>query len=104
MKTMSILAALAVALGSTVALAQSPPPAATAPAKPAPAAPTAAAPAAPAVAKVKKERTAESLKCSAEADAKALKGAERKKFRSKCMSDAKKAAAAAGTPAPAKKN
>ncbi len=83
MKTMSIIATLAVALGSTVAFAQTPP-AATAPAKPAVAAPAAA--------KAKTARTAESLKCSADADAAKLKGKERKTFRSKCMKDAKKVA------------
>lgn len=61
----------------------------TAPAA-APAAP-AAAPAAPAAKMEKKPvvRTAASLECSKEADAKGLKGKERKKFRSEC----KKAAA-----------
>jgi hypothetical protein len=53
----------------------------------------------------KAERTPESLACSAEADQKGLKGKERKSFRSKCMSAAKKAKAApAATPAPAKKS
>ena len=54
---------------------------------PAPAAP--AATAAPAAKKAEKPRTAASLECSKEADAKGLKGKERKKFRSEC----KKAAA-----------
>jgi psiF repeat len=44
---------------------------------------------APAEKKEAKPRTAESLECSKEADAKGLKGKERKKFRSEC----KKAAA-----------
>jgi len=44
---------------------------------------------APAEKKAEKPRTAESLECSKEADAKGLKGKERKKFRSEC----KKAAA-----------
>ncbi len=59
-------------------------------AAPAPAAP-AAAPAAPAAKMEKKPvvHTAASLECSKEADAKGLKGKERKKFRSEC----KKAAA-----------
>ncbi|UWU78315.1 PsiF family protein [Bradyrhizobium huanghuaihaiense] len=43
-----------------------------------------------------KERSAESLECSKQADAKALKGKERKKFRRECMKEAK-----AGTGAPA---
>jgi hypothetical protein len=50
------------------------------------------------------ERTPESLKCSADADAAKLKGAERKKFRAKCMKDAKKAAAAPAVTPAAKKN
>ncbi|MBR1128828.1 PsiF family protein [Bradyrhizobium iriomotense] len=43
-----------------------------------------------------KERSAESLECSKQADAKGLKGKERKKFRRECMKEAK-----AGTAAPA---
>lgn len=39
--------------------------------------------------KVTKERTAESLECSKQADAKGLKGKERKKFRRDCKRDAK---------------
>lgn len=46
--------------------------------------------------KAPKERTAESLECSKQADAKGLKGKERKKFRRDCMKEAK-----AGTAAPA---
>jgi phosphate-selective porin len=62
----------------------------TTPATPAPAAKTAAEPKmAPAEKKAEKPRTAASLECSTEADAKGLKGKERKKFRSEC----KKAAA-----------
>jgi phosphate-selective porin len=61
---------------------------ATAPATPAPA-PAPAAKAAPAEKKAEKPRTAASLECSKEADAKGLHGKERKKFRSEC----KKAAA-----------
>ena len=38
-------------------------------------------------------RSAASLQCSKDADAKGLKGKERKKFRSSCMNAAKKAAA-----------
>jgi hypothetical protein len=62
----------------------------TAPATPAPAAKTAPAPkAAPAEKKAEKPRTAASLQCSKDADAKGLHGKERKKFMSEC----KKAAA-----------
>jgi hypothetical protein len=62
----------------------------TAPATPAPAAKTAPEPKmAPAEKKAEKPRTAASLECSKEADAKGLHGKERKKFRSEC----KKAAA-----------
>jgi psiF repeat len=39
-----------------------------------------------------KPRSAESLKCSAEADKKGLKGKPRKSFRAKCLRAAKKAA------------
>ncbi|EJN08576.1 psiF repeat containing protein [Bradyrhizobium sp. YR681] len=46
--------------------------------------------------KVTKERSAESLECSKQADAKGLKGKERKKFRRDCKKEAK-----AGNPAPA---
>jgi len=62
----------------------------TAPATPAPAAKTAPEPKmAPAEKKAERPRTAASLECSKEADAKGLHGKERKKFRSEC----KKAAA-----------
>jgi hypothetical protein len=37
----------------------------------------------------KKERSAESLECSKQADAKGLHGKERKKFRSECIKSAK---------------
>jgi hypothetical protein len=63
----------------------------TPPATPAPAAK--AAPAAPAEKKAEKPRTAESIECSNEADAKGLKGKERKKFRAECKKTAKDAAA-----------
>jgi len=46
--------------------------------------------------KAPKERTAESLECSKQADAKGLKGKERKKFRRECLKEAK-----TGTAAPA---
>jgi len=45
-----------------------------------------------------KKHSAESLECSKQADAKALHGKERKKFRSECIRNAK-----AGTAAPADK-
>jgi hypothetical protein len=62
----------------------------TTPATPAPAAKTAPAPkAAPAAKKAEKPRTAASLQCSKDADAKGVHGKERKKFMSEC----KKAAA-----------
>ena len=48
--------------------------------------------------KAPKERSAESLECSKQADAKGLHGKERKKFRSECIKSAK-----AGTAAPADK-
>ncbi|MDN5003395.1 PsiF family protein [Bradyrhizobium sp. GCM10027634] len=47
--------------------------------------------------KAPKERSAESLDCSKQADAKGLHGKERKKFRSECIKSAK----AGGTAAPA---
>jgi hypothetical protein len=55
--------------------------------------------AAPADKKAPKEHSAESLECSKQADAKALKGKERKKFRRECMKEAK----AGTTAAPADK-
>ena len=48
------------------------------------AAPTAKTDSAAPAAKTAKPRTAESLECSKEADAKGLHGKERKKFRSEC--------------------
>jgi len=59
---------------------------ATAPAAPAPAAK--AAPATKAETKAPVVRTAASLECSKEADAKGLHGKERKKFRSECKKTA----------------
>ena len=44
--------------------------------------------AAPAEKKAEKPRTAESLECSKQADAKGLHGKERKKFRSECKKTA----------------
>lgn len=60
----------------------------TAPATPAP-----TAKAAPADKKAQKPRTAASLECSKEADAKGVHGKERKKFMSDCKKAAKDAAA-----------
>ena len=50
----------------------------------------AAAPSAKAEKKMEKPRTAASLECSKEADAKGLHGKERKKFRSECKAKAAK--------------
>lgn len=64
-------------------------------------------PAAPAkaAAKPKKPRSAESIACSKEADAKKLHGKERKNFRARCIRAKRKAAKAspAGNAVPAKK-
>jgi len=51
--------------------------------------------ASPAPAKAEKPRSAASLECSKEADAKGLHGKERKKFRADCKKQAKDAAAPA---------
>ena len=48
-----------------------------------------------------KERSAESLECSRQADAKGLKGNERKKFRRECKKAAKAGAADTAPVAPA---
>jgi len=56
----------------------------TAPATPAAPAATPAPKMAPAEKKAEKPRTAASLECSKQADAKGLHGKERKKFRSEC--------------------
>ncbi|MCK1391996.1 PsiF family protein [Bradyrhizobium sp. 1] len=53
--------------------------------------------------KVTKERSAESLECSKQADAKGLKGKERKKFRRECKKEAKAGTAAPAAPAADKK-
>ena len=61
----------------------------TTPATPAPAAKTAPAPKmAPAEKKAEKPRTAASLQCSKDADAKGVHGKERKKFMSECKKTA----------------
>ncbi|MFK4510784.1 PsiF family protein [Bradyrhizobium daqingense] len=49
--------------------------------------------------KATKERSAESLECSRQADAKGLKGKERKKFRRECKKEAKAGATAPAAPA-----
>lgn len=96
----------ALIVSTSLAAAQTAPaPAATKPATP----PAAAAPKAPAKAKgvPKAATTPEGIECSKQADAKGLKGKERKSFRGKCIRDLKKAAkgaAPAAAPAPAKKN
>jgi hypothetical protein len=59
----------------------------------APAAPAPATKMAPAEKKAEKPRSAESLQCSKDADAKSLHGKERKKFMSECKKAAKDAAA-----------
>ena len=58
-------------------------------AQPSPAAPAAPAAKSGTMAKPKKERTAESLECSKEADAKGLHGKERHKFMGSCKKAAK---------------
>ncbi|MBR0991647.1 phosphate starvation-inducible protein PsiF [Bradyrhizobium japonicum] len=49
--------------------------------------------------KAMKERTAESIECSKQADAKGLKGKERKKFRRECKKEARAGTAAPAAPA-----
>jgi len=73
----TLAAAAAISLSASFAMAQ------TAAQKPA-AAPAAAAPA-PAAPAAKPARSAKSLECSQQADAKGLHGKARKKFRSDCM-------------------
>jgi hypothetical protein len=53
--------------------------------------------------KATKERTAESIECSRQADAKGLKGKERKKFRRECKKEARAGTAAPVAPAADKK-
>ena len=99
-KTAIAAAALAFALSSGAAVAQT---ATTTPAtKPAVTTPPAAttAPAAAPKAKIGTPKTEISAQCSKEADVKKLHGTERKKFRATCMKAAKAAAPAAA----AKKN
>lgn len=59
--------------------------------------------AAPTDKKTPKERSAESLECSKQADAKGLKGKERKTFRRECIKTAKAGTAAPAAPAAADK-
>ena len=79
--------------GSAFAQTATPATPATPGAKTAPAqtAPTKTAPAKTAAPKEKAERTAASLECSKQADAKGLHGNERRKFRSECKKGAGKA-------------
>ena len=55
-----------------------------------PANPAAASKTTPKAKPPEKPRTAESIECSKQADAKGLHGKERQRFRSKCMKDLKK--------------
>ena|SRR5438552_4250529 len=84
-----LIAAIVSSLYAGAAFAQTTPsttpPAATTPAPSKMAAKAKAKPATPA-----KERSAESLECSKQADTKGLHGKERKTFRSKCIKDLKK--------------
>ncbi|SEE75051.1 psiF repeat-containing protein [Rhizobiales bacterium GAS188] len=94
-----LAAAAAIGLFATVAMAQTPAPKPAAPAaaapapamkpaapamKPAAPAPAAAAPATATPASAAKPRSAKSLECSKEADAKAIHGKVRHKFMSEC--------------------
>lgn len=82
-----LAAAAALALTAGVALAQT-----TAPApSTTPAAKTTPAPTTKATGGQKKASTPEGIECSAQADAKGLKGKPRKSFRTKCIADLKKA-------------
>ena len=75
---MTISSRLAAALGASFLLCATPVLAQST------AAPAAKSDAATPMAKTSKPRTAESLECSKEADAKGLHGKERKKFRAEC--------------------
>jgi len=78
----TIAAGLAAVIGmATLAFAQTAPPAA---------APPAAAKTIPKATTTTKARSAESIECSKQADAKGLHGKERKTFRAKCMKELKK--------------
>ena len=80
------LVAVAMMLSASVAVAQAPAPA---PGAGTPGASTKA-PAPPAKAR-RQASTPEGIECSAQADSKALKGKERRRFRSKCIAGLKKA-------------
>jgi hypothetical protein len=75
-----LLAALVSAFCASAAVAQTTPPATSAP----------AAKTTPKVKAPEKARSAESIECSKQADAKGLHGKPRKTFRAKCMKDMKK--------------
>ena len=100
MKTASI-AFIALVGATGVAMAQAPAPT-PAPTTPPAAVPKTATP--PAAAKQKgtpppkKATTTEGIECSAQADAKGLKGKERRSFRRKCIADIKKAAGPKAAP------
>jgi hypothetical protein len=79
---MTISSRVAAALGASLLLFATPVFAQTTPA------PAAKSDAAVPAAKASKPRTAESVECSKEADAKGLHGKERKKFRSECKKSA----------------
>ncbi|MGN6283913.1 MAG: PsiF family protein [Afipia sp.] len=88
----SFCAALAVASFMLTGMASAQTQTAPAPAaKPAPAAAAPKAAKSAATPKATKPRTAASLECSKQADAKGLHGKERKKFRSECKRNAGKA-------------
>jgi hypothetical protein len=88
-KAVAVFAAVTVlSLAPAVVFAQSAQPATTPDAKAAPAAPAATTPAPASPSSSAKPRSAASMECSKEADAKGLKGKERKKFRSECKKNA----------------
>ena len=99
----SLLAAAVLVAGVASVSAQTTAPATAPAAKPAApvVAPAANAPAAPKASVLKKASTPEGIECSAQADAKQLHGAERKKFRAACVKKIKADAKAAGKAAPA---
>ena len=81
---MTVSSRLAATAFASMLLVSSAFPQTTAPATPAAPAATPAPKMAPAEKKAEKPRTAASLECSKQADAKGLHGKERKKFRSEC--------------------
>ena len=78
MRMVTVVAIISL-LSANVAIAQTPP-----------ANPPAASKTTPTAKPPEKPRTAESIECSKQADAKGLHGKERQTFRSKCMKDLKK--------------